>query len=459
MYRRLTFAIFALAIFLRLLLCWVNPTENSFDDHYEPIALILQTGEIPAKDACFQCYQPPVFYYSSAIAAKALISLGVTGNNGIEKSLQLLNCVYAIGSLLVIYLILKRLNLSEFSRLMAFCIVCFLPRHIFMSVMHSNDSLTYLGISLCVYLLLVTIGRGMSPVFAGLLGIALTLTIFVKYTAFLVLPMAAAPLVTLIVVNPPHIPRSRSVAALSLALLVPLLMLGIYMSNNYRQYGQALPWNDKIVNTSAVQPHDPEGVDFTSFTPWQYMNKPVLAPGQMHSFWTLIYSGMWIDSEPRFTDITDRGASWPMYFNWLTGKGEFPSTPITISNYTRIISSGLLVCGMIPLMAIVIGFAGCLRTVLSPRTDKTVIYQAFPIIALLNAAGILMLTVKAPVYSSMKASYFLNSLPSFSVFFALGVQRFENVPWFRRTVTFACGGILLLTTIYIGRIYVALSAI
>jgi hypothetical protein len=32
---------------LRILLCWVNPPQNAFDNHYEPIFLIMQTGAIP----------------------------------------------------------------------------------------------------------------------------------------------------------------------------------------------------------------------------------------------------------------------------------------------------------------------------------------------------------------------------------------------------------------------------
>ena len=111
----------------------------------------MQTGQIPPKDACFQCYQPPVFYYSSAIVGKALASMGCT-ESAVEKLLQFLNCLYVILTLPLIYLILKRLNLSGMSRFIAFSLICFLPRHIFMSALHSNDGLTYLwGLALRVY--------------------------------------------------------------------------------------------------------------------------------------------------------------------------------------------------------------------------------------------------------------------------------------------------------------------
>src|SRR5437773_7917520 len=63
---------------LRLLLCWFNPPQNAFDNHYEPIFLIMETGAIPAKDACFQCYHPPVFYWISAMIGKMTLAGGMT---------------------------------------------------------------------------------------------------------------------------------------------------------------------------------------------------------------------------------------------------------------------------------------------------------------------------------------------------------------------------------------------
>lgn len=374
MYRTLTVIIFIVAISLRLLLCWENPPGNAFDNHYEPISLILKTGNIPAKDACFQCYHPPVFYYSSAVVAKALFSLGMTAT-AVAKSLQFLNCFYGILTLLVLYLILKRLPLSEISRFMAISIICILPRHIFMSAIHSNDTLTYLVISLCVYLLLITIDHGLSWRFAGLLGILLTLTIFVKYTAFLVIPTVAIPLGTLIFIKS-AIPRSRSATVFLLVLLLPLFFLGIYMSNNFRDYGRVLPWNDSMINTSTEQPRDPEGISLVSFTPWQYINEPIILPGQIHSFWTMIYSGMWVDNEPKFTYYTNLNSSWwKQYGSWLIGEAAFPSSAIPISNYTRMITTGLLTCGLVPLGLLIIGLVRCFLAIFQHNNFK-IAYEA-----------------------------------------------------------------------------------
>jgi hypothetical protein len=454
MYRNLTLVVFVVAISLRLLLCWGNSPENAFDNHYRPIALIVQTGKIPAKDDCFQCYQPPVFYYSSAMAAKTLINLGITDKEIIEKILQFINCIYVILTIPLTYLILKKFGLSETSRLIAFSLICFLPRHIFMSAMHSNDSLAYLGVSLCTYLLLVTIERGLPWPLACLLGITVTLTIFVKYTALIVLPMVAVPLASLLFIKS-AIPRAKTATAILLALLVPLILYGNYMFNNYRDYGKVLPWNDTMINTSVVQPHDQDWVSFASFTPWQYIVEPMVIPGQMHSFWTLVYSGMWVDNEPHFTQMTDRNVWWRDYFSWLRGGAAFPSSTIPLSILTRTITAGLLICGLIPLVLILSGFVRCMFTIISKPTDKTVMLQVFPVMLFFNAVGIIYLVLKAPVYSSMKASYFLNSLPAFCVFAANGVQDIEKLIWVKRLIVLVCSAIILLTSLYIIRIFLA----
>jgi hypothetical protein len=97
------------------LLCWFNPPGNSFDDHFEPILLIMKQGAIPAKDACWQCYHPPLFYWLSAmvgnIAVRARFSTA-----SLFKILQFIPCLYGILTLWLIYKILCKLPFSEFAR-------------------------------------------------------------------------------------------------------------------------------------------------------------------------------------------------------------------------------------------------------------------------------------------------------------------------------------------------------
>src|SRR2546429_750057 len=183
--------LFCAGALLRLLLCWFNPPQNAFDNHYEPIFLIMQTGAIPAKDACFQCYHPPVFYWISAIIGKMAVSGGITPAH-MMKLLQFVCCFYGIATLGVCYLILKKFPLSAFSSAIAFGAICFLPRHIYMSAMNSNDTISYLFVAISIYLTIVALEHKLAPLRLVILSIVLTVTVFTKYTAFTVLPAVLA---------------------------------------------------------------------------------------------------------------------------------------------------------------------------------------------------------------------------------------------------------------------------
>jgi hypothetical protein len=106
----------------------------------------------------------------------------------------------------------------------------------------------------------------------------------------------------------------------------------------------------------------------------------------------------------------------------------------------------------VPLVLIIIGLYRCFLLTISTPTHETIKFYVFPVMLFFNAIGIIYLVVKAPVYSSMKASYFLNSLSAFSVFIALGIQEIEKRKWITRTVIFDCCAIILLATVYVIRI-------
>src|SRR5258707_7839503 len=111
------------------------------------------------------------------------------------KLLQFICCFYGIATLGVCYLILKKFPFSAFASAIAFGVICFLPRHIYMSAMNSNDTISYLFVAISIYLTVVALERGLAPWRLVLLSIILTLTVFAKYTAFAVLPAVLGGLV------------------------------------------------------------------------------------------------------------------------------------------------------------------------------------------------------------------------------------------------------------------------
>lgn len=312
----------------------VESSRNAFDDHYEPILMIMRTGVIPAKDACWECYHPPVFYWLSAMIGNFAVRMGVHPRH-LLKLLQFIPCVYGILNMGMIYLILRKVPLSDFPRLAAFGTVCFLPRHIYMSAMHSNDTISYLCVSLCIYLLLIAIERTLSPASLVAVTVALTIALFTKYTAYAMLPVTLIAFAALFI-GPRPSSRARVLGSCILVFLLPLAALGVSLAANARHYGRPMPINLDLRGVRLAQPRDANRFDFVSFTPWDSIATPMLVPGKMHSFWTMLYRGMWYDTEPKFLYFLDSNAGWwNHYYAWLRGEKDFPGDNPSMSSLTR----------------------------------------------------------------------------------------------------------------------------
>jgi 4-amino-4-deoxy-L-arabinose transferase-like glycosyltransferase len=456
-YKILTIVFFTAGALLRILLCWFNPPSNAFDDHFEPILLIMQTGFIPAKDACWQCYHPPVFYWVSAMAGNLSMWLGIKFPDTL-KLLQFLSCAYGVLTLGVILLILRKLPLTDFSRLIAFGAVCFLPRHIYMSAMNSNDSISYLFVAVSVYLLLILMERRFPVWLIGITSVVVSAALFTKYTAFILLPAIIIP-VALLIYKSAVLPRKRVVVSLAGLLILPVTLLTIYLTDNIKNYGSALPWNVRQQrDPSLTQVRDDVPVDFVTFKPWESTQSLILAPGKLHSFWTLMYNGMWFDNEPKFLYFLDSNhAWWSRYYLWLTGKKSFPGDNPSFSGGTKFMGTGLLIFGLLPLLLIVIGiyhfFIKFWKAWNEAGAMDSAMLSIFPILLLGNAAATIALVLNLPVFSAMKASYFLNSLPSFAVLLGFGVMTAEKNNALRRTIGIAFAILYALVSLHILHIF------
>ena len=452
-YRSLTVLSFIFAIILRALLCWSNPPANAFDNHFEPIFMIMNSGTIPDKDACWQCYQPPVFYWTSAIIGDIAVIMGVKSPEIIKKLLQFICCFYGILTVGIIYLILRKLPLSDFSRLIAFSTVCFLPRHIYMSAMNSNDTISYLFVALSIYLLLIAVERKLPPLILLAVSIVVSITLFTKYTTYVVLPIILIVFASLyykrLIAN-----RKQVLVSCILVLFLPITVLSLYLISNMKNYDSPLPWNVKRMDPSLTQSRDSSRLNFISFKPWESIKMPIIVPGKMHSFWTLVYSGMWYDNEPKFIFFLDSNRGWwKHYFAWLKGKDIFPGDNPSMSSLTKSTGSGLIAFGLFPLLLIINGFynyfKGSWIIWTKAKGVDVVKMNIFPTLLFGNAAGIIALALRLPVYSAMKASYFLNSLPAFAVFLSLGLMPCEKNQKLKWAIVIVFGVLFALVSLHI----------
>jgi len=141
----------------------------------------------------------------------------------------------------------------------------------------------------------------------------------------------------------------------------------------------------------------------------------------------------------------------------------FPSLPSPLSISTRLLAAGLLICGIVPLMLVIAGIAWSVRFLIFCKDADARIEAAklslFPILLVTNAAGVILLTLKAPVYSSIKASYFFNSLPAFAVFNAIGIKCIDNRRWIKIIIASVCIALVLLVILHVFQIAMAFSII
>ena len=448
---------------LRVLLCWVNQPINAFDNHFDPIFWIMKYGTIAPKDALWQSYHPPVFYVISAIIGKLAESQGVVPHALIPKLLQFIPCFYAGMTLIVVHLILQKLPFSDFARWCSLGTICFLPRHIYASAMHSNDMLAVLAVALSLYLLLIVLERDFSYPWVIAAGAAIMVALFTKYTAFVVLPLAIVTYLS-VLWRRPGIENRKLLLAGIVLIVIPLLSLGSYCYSNMKTYGSPLPSNCAMGNSQTKSfTKAGEGVSFLDFKPWETIATPILAPTNIGSFWTLIYSRMWFDMEPKFLYlINDDEGWWDSYYGWLRGKSSWPTLKQFDPDCKRI-GSVLIAMGLVPLLMAIIGFILLFKKVVDSFTDhkqsarKGIGLLLFPLLFMINSCGIIAIALKAQLFSTMKALYFLNSLPSFAVFIGFGAdfcESFRFVRWLL-TALFCC--LFVLVALHIFHIAASLS--
>jgi 4-amino-4-deoxy-L-arabinose transferase-like glycosyltransferase len=336
-------------------------------------------------------------------------------------------------------LIVRKLPLSDFARVLAFGTLCFLPRHIYMGALHSNDTLAHLFVAVCIYLLLRIIEGKAGLRTLTLLSLAVSAAIFTKYTTFGIIPVIALTFALLKL-------RGESAVQIGqkalLVLLLPSLLLASYMLRNNQRYGAALPINTSLYDPSTDQPSDPGGADFASFAPWRFVDKPILWPGQVSSFWTILHSGFWFDTEPQFVCQlkSENKDWWRKYFDWQTGKATRPPPYDKGDRFVRSTGSLMIAVGLVPLFLGILGFGRLLvkvkDAIRSRDWSEALPLQALALLFALNMAVVIHLAVRIPVYSAMKASYLLASLPALAVLLALGIMTLEK----RRSFRLACGG-------------------
>lgn len=405
---------------LRFSIFLSTPSYITFDNHFEPIMLWLKNGHIPLPNECFQCYQPPLYYSVFYFLAQIKLWLGFEVSE-YDKVLQFGHLIIGMATLLVSWLVIKQFKIDKKAKLLSFAILVFLPKHIYMSVMFSNDTLVYFSVVLVAYFLLKWKNK---PTWSNsiFLGISITAAVFSKGNGLVVLPATAAAVLLVLVVE--KFQSSRFLKAVVIA-FIPLLLYTPYVWQRHQLLGNPYKMNVDIFNIPMQQQPGAQ-FDYVSFKPWEFVKMPTIYEGNMHSFFTMIYSRMWVEGEAKFSVFIDHKVNENFWIEQSDWYGDYNSpivlTPEMLTLKYRISNGILVILGLLPLLSIIIGLLISLKISITYFGKDSVITLFLLLLVVGNIIGIYITSSNFPFYSFVKAAFFLVSIPAFLVFSAKGLE-------------------------------------
>lgn len=412
----LIFIIGFLGILLRFLLWWVVPADVWYDDHFEPAMLLLRDGKLPAPNLCFECFQPPFFYGLSALIAKAL-SVFTDNDQIIRKSLQGLTWLFGAGTIPLVWQVLKQFDFQQWVKLSLFAVFCFLPRHIFMSVTHSNDSALYFFVTATVWATLVWRKQTQAnwwPLLVATLG---GMAILTKSTAVVLFPFFAVFIFTQLSKKS----MGWKIRQLVVVAGIPFICFVGHLWWKSQYIGNPFQMNLEIFQLDI--PQRPGVRNPVSFEIWEYWEMPMVRQENTESLFSTLFMQFWFESEPKiswkwFKDETFC-FNYQVYINYRNA-AERPDWSKIPHHYLIYGRTGLVV-GLIITVVFIYGLLRFLYKTIKEKNFKTLGWSLLALM-LLNVAGIITLTGKFPMYSFMKGAFLLTSLPALLYFLGNGFK-------------------------------------
>ncbi|TDJ09298.1 MAG: phospholipid carrier-dependent glycosyltransferase [Deltaproteobacteria bacterium] len=365
------------------------PTNWGFDAkfNWEYIERLLNSWALPAPDATWATGHPPLFYYLGAALGRAL---GHPGMESTVLAIRLLSTGFGLASVALAVLLVRRVDPGNPRRaLLAGGLLLFLPVHIYMSAMLSEEILASSLTSFAV------IGAALAATRPGTvwgelarafgIGLAAGLALLTKLSgALVVIAVAGAYAVDGWRRREPLRALGRIAATLGIAAFVG----GWYYAYNRVEYGYFYPQD---LSTHRVMFTMPPGerniVDYLRVPLATWTDPQLLEPGLVRSVWGSTYVTVWFDGHRFF----------------------LPKESAAV----RRIGTAILLLALLPTTAFVIGLGRGLRRALrSVGTPDT------PLLLLtgLTLGGYILFTWRNPWFASVKGSYLLGISVPFSFY-------------------------------------------
>ena len=346
--------------------------------NWQYIKMLLDSWALPAPDAGWSTAHPPLFYYLSAAVTRAI---GEPGRSSSVITLRLLSTAIGLIPIGLVFHLLRRLEPQNLQRaLLAGALILFLPVHIYLSAMLSEEILTMTLISI----VLVGVALDTSEAhesrhplrLATWLGLAAGLAFLTKLTGVLVIIAAAGAYLLA------GWRRNGVIEAMpKVAVLVGVASLvgGWFYVHSLVSYGYLYPHG---LSTHEIMfempPGDRQILDYFRLPLATIADPQILNPDLLRSIWGGTWVTMWFDGHRHFL-------------------------PTESSDVTRA-GRAIIALSIVPMSAFAIGLRrGVLRAWASWRGPDTILVG----IVALTLAGFVLFTWKNPWFAVVKASFML----------------------------------------------------
>ena len=386
-YKQLTVVLILLGSMLRITVFLVSPPNNSYDDHLEVINIYAQDLSRPSPFHCWECYQPPLYYYIAAVVYNSVDYLG--GNKEIcWKAVQGINPVLSIILLFLAYQILVLLKTKKRFIPLILSFLAILPRDIFTSAMIGNDYLVVFFAILTFYLFLKTleeIKRGdLTWYWFGGVVLAAALGSLSKQQGLLLHLFPAAILLMII--------KKGNRKMILWAILLLFFGTSISLSEElwkYNETGKILVSNQHYFDYAKNQhPGSLDKVEFFSFRLINLFQDPFISESTSASFFSELFARTFYDYEWRFISPQIPWANKLGKIGYSVGLGWIVFYLLILFSWVKQFLRGGLKANSVAIISIVTPI----------------------LIALLFMTVPFLQTLRYPYFSSMKAMFMLSGI-------------------------------------------------
>jgi hypothetical protein len=383
------------------------PVDMGFDaqGNWDYIARLIADWHLPAPGEGWSTGHPPLFFALGAAIGRLLDG---ADKEAIARTAVALGCLLGLAAIAAVAAYLRERAPGDAHRsLLAAALLLFLPVHLYMSTMLSEEILVTALVSLALIGLAQELARpaeGRSDLLRpALLGAVAGLGLLTKLSALM--PIAAGAVV--LFAEGPRRGWSRALRSALAFGGVAALLGGWFYLRNLAGYGYLYPYGLPV---HAEMFEMPPG----SRTPVDYVRVPLAAfgaaqasdPPLLHSVWGSFWTSLWFDSHRHFLPLRATGL--------------------------EAAANVLLVLGLVPATAFAVGLARGARRALRAGSGPDRLLVGTTALLL---AGFMAFTWRNPWFTTVKASFLLGLSAPYAIYASETLAGWMRTGlWRRRTL-------------------------